>query len=52
MNDPVFFRRMAASSVGMTVLANGGNAVDAAMAVGFAIGVAEPKAPALGETAM
>lgn len=37
-----------ATSVGMTVLANGGNAIDAAIAVGFAIGVAEPNGSGIG----
>lgn len=37
-----------ATSVGMTILANGGNAVDAAVAVGFAIGVAEPNGSGIG----
>ncbi len=37
-----------ASSVGMAVLAAGGNAVDAAVAVGFAIGVAEPNGSGIG----
>lgn len=37
-----------ATSIGMTILANGGNAVDAAVAVGFAIGVAEPNGSGIG----
>ena len=47
-NGAVVTNHWLASSVGKTILSNGGNAFDAACAVSFALGVVEPQNSGVG----
>ena len=47
-NAVVSTARYEASKIGLEVLEKGGNAIDAAVAVGFALGVCEPQSSGIG----
>ena len=47
-NAVVSTARYEASKIGLDVLKQGGNAIDAAVAVGFALGVCEPQSSGIG----